>query len=71
MHGFKYHARLTFMRINLKMPNNNEDLVVDNNNYYIYKDSWIEKFNKMVIQYMHYICKDIGNHKHGKFKRKF
>ncbi|SCL90266.1 hypothetical protein PCHAJ_000524700, partial [Plasmodium chabaudi chabaudi] len=46
IHGFKAHARLIFMRINLKMPDSNEGLVVDTNNYYIYKDSWIEKFNQ-------------------------
>ncbi|VEV56212.1 lysophospholipase, putative [Plasmodium vinckei vinckei] len=46
IHGYKGHARLNFMKINLKMPNKNEGLVVDNNNYYIYKDSWIEKFNQ-------------------------
>ncbi|SCL89256.1 lysophospholipase, putative [Plasmodium chabaudi adami] len=46
IHGFKAHTRLIFMRINLKMPDNNEDLVVDTNNYYVYKDSWIEKFNQ-------------------------
>ncbi|VEV54406.1 lysophospholipase, putative [Plasmodium vinckei vinckei] len=46
IHGFTVHARLNFMKINLKMPNKNEGLVVDNNNYYIYKDSWIEKFNQ-------------------------
>ncbi|CAD2105273.1 lysophospholipase, putative [Plasmodium vinckei] len=46
IHGFRSHARLTYMKINLKMPNGNEDLVVDNDNYYVYKDSWIEKFNQ-------------------------
>ncbi|CDU16365.1 hypothetical protein YYC_05061 [Plasmodium yoelii 17X] len=46
IHGFKSHTRLTFMKMNLKMPNNDEGLVVDTNNYYIYKDSWIEKFNQ-------------------------
>ncbi|VTZ70697.1 lysophospholipase, putative [Plasmodium chabaudi chabaudi] len=46
IHGLKAHIRLTFMRINLKMPNGNEGLIVDTNNYYIYKDSWIEKFNQ-------------------------
>ncbi|SCL83762.1 lysophospholipase, putative [Plasmodium chabaudi chabaudi] len=46
IHGFRAHTRLAFMRINLQMPNNNEDLVVDSDNYYIYKDSWIEKFNQ-------------------------
>ncbi|KEG02411.1 hypothetical protein YYE_03150 [Plasmodium vinckei vinckei] len=46
IHGFKSHARLTYMKINIKMPNGNEDLVVDNDNYYVYKDSWIEKFNQ-------------------------
>ncbi|VEV56184.1 lysophospholipase, putative [Plasmodium vinckei vinckei] len=46
IHGYKGHARLNYMKINLKMPNGSEDLVVDNDNYYIYKDSWIEKFNQ-------------------------
>ncbi|EUD73105.1 hypothetical protein YYG_02105 [Plasmodium vinckei petteri] len=46
IHGFRSHARLTYMKINLKMPNGSEDLVVDNDNYYVYKDSWIEKFNQ-------------------------
>ncbi|CAD2085505.1 lysophospholipase, putative [Plasmodium vinckei lentum] len=46
IHGLKSHTRLTFMRINIKIPNNDGDVVVDNNNYYIYKDSWIEKFNQ-------------------------
>ncbi|CAD2112678.1 hypothetical protein YYG_00020 [Plasmodium vinckei petteri] len=46
IHGLKAHTRLTFMRINLKIPNNNEGVIVDTNNYYIYKDSWIEKFNQ-------------------------
>ncbi|KEG01400.1 hypothetical protein YYE_03496 [Plasmodium vinckei vinckei] len=46
IHGFRVHTRLNFMRINLKMPNNNEGVIVDTNNYYIYKDSWIEKFNQ-------------------------
>ncbi|KEG00228.1 hypothetical protein YYE_04917 [Plasmodium vinckei vinckei] len=46
IHGFKSHARLTYMKMNIKMPNGSEDVVVDNDNYYIYKDSWIEKFNQ-------------------------
>ncbi|ETB60734.1 hypothetical protein YYC_02343 [Plasmodium yoelii 17X] len=46
IHGLKSHARLTYMKINLKMTNKNKSLVVDSNNYYIYKDSWIENFNK-------------------------
>ncbi|VTZ70682.1 lysophospholipase, putative [Plasmodium chabaudi chabaudi] len=46
IHGLKAHTRLTFMKINLKMPNNNEGVIVDSDNYYIYKDSWIEKFNQ-------------------------
>ncbi|SCL84948.1 lysophospholipase, putative [Plasmodium chabaudi adami] len=46
IHGFKVHTRLIFMKKNFKIPNNNEGLVVDNNNQYIYKDSWIEKFNQ-------------------------
>ncbi|VTZ66344.1 lysophospholipase, putative [Plasmodium chabaudi chabaudi] len=46
IHGLKAHTRLTFMRINIKMSNNNEGIIVDSDNYYIYKDSWIEKFNQ-------------------------
>ncbi|VTZ67853.1 lysophospholipase, putative [Plasmodium chabaudi chabaudi] len=46
IHGFRVHTQLTFMRKNLKIANGNEELVVDNNNCYIYKDSWIENFNK-------------------------
>ncbi|VTZ68607.1 lysophospholipase, putative [Plasmodium chabaudi chabaudi] len=46
IHGYRVHTRLTFMRTNLKMPDNNEDLAIDSNNCYIYKDSWIEKFNQ-------------------------
>ncbi|KEG00222.1 hypothetical protein YYE_04930 [Plasmodium vinckei vinckei] len=46
IHGLKSHARLTYMKANLKILNINEDLVIDDNNYYIYKDSWIEKFNQ-------------------------
>ncbi|SCL90619.1 lysophospholipase, putative [Plasmodium chabaudi chabaudi] len=46
LHGFQSHTRLTFMKINIKMPNKNHGLVVDTDNYYIYKDSWIEKFNQ-------------------------
>ncbi|SCL86777.1 Alpha/beta hydrolase family/alpha/beta hydrolase fold/Serine aminopeptidase, S33, putative, partial [Plasmodium chabaudi adami] len=46
IHGLKAHTRLTFMKINLKIPNNNEGVIVDSDNYYIYKDSWIEKFNQ-------------------------
>ncbi|KEG00737.1 hypothetical protein YYE_04568 [Plasmodium vinckei vinckei] len=46
IHGLKSHTRLTFMRMNIKFPNDSEELVVDNDSYYIYKDSWIENFNK-------------------------
>ncbi|CAD2089276.1 lysophospholipase, putative [Plasmodium vinckei brucechwatti] len=46
IHGFKAHTRINFMRKNLRMPNINEDLIADIDNYYIYKDSWIEKFNQ-------------------------
>ncbi|CAD2089389.1 lysophospholipase, putative [Plasmodium vinckei lentum] len=46
IHGLSTHARLTFMRINIKLPTSDGDVIVDNDNYYIYKDSWIEKFNQ-------------------------
>ncbi|SCL82887.1 lysophospholipase, putative [Plasmodium chabaudi adami] len=46
LHGFGTHIQSDFMRKKLKTPNKNGDVVVDNNNYYIYKDSWIEKYNQ-------------------------
>ncbi|CAD2102032.1 lysophospholipase, putative [Plasmodium vinckei] len=46
IHGLTSHTRLTFMRINIKLPTSNGEVIVDNDNYYIYKDSWIEKFNQ-------------------------
>ncbi|VEV56183.1 lysophospholipase, putative [Plasmodium vinckei vinckei] len=46
IHGYKAHTRLIFMKTNLKTPINNENLVINSNNCYIYKDSWIEKFNQ-------------------------
>ncbi|CAD2085566.1 lysophospholipase, putative [Plasmodium vinckei brucechwatti] len=46
IHGLTSHTRLTFMRINIKVPTSSGDVIVDNDNYYIYKDSWIEKFNQ-------------------------
>ncbi|KEG01402.1 lysophospholipase, putative [Plasmodium vinckei vinckei] len=46
IHGYKVNTQLTFMRTNLKTPTNNENLVINSNNCYIYKDSWIENFNK-------------------------
>ncbi|SCL92946.1 lysophospholipase, putative, partial [Plasmodium chabaudi adami] len=46
IHGLKSHTRLTFMRMNIKIPSDGGELIVDSDNYYIYKDSWIEKFNQ-------------------------
>ncbi|SCL91565.1 lysophospholipase, putative [Plasmodium chabaudi adami] len=46
LHGLKSHIRLTFMRMNIKFPSDGGELIVDSDNYYIYKDSWIETFNQ-------------------------
>ncbi|CXI21086.1 lysophospholipase, putative [Plasmodium berghei] len=46
IHGLKGHARFTYLRANAEVINNNEVLVIDNNNYYVYNGSWVEKFNQ-------------------------
>ncbi|CDU17111.1 lysophospholipase, putative [Plasmodium yoelii] len=46
IHGLKGHARFTYLRPNAEVINNNEVLVIDNNNYYVYNGSWVEKFNQ-------------------------
>ncbi|KJP84734.1 hypothetical protein AK88_05635 [Plasmodium fragile] len=46
IHGIKCHARLNFLRPNVEVINDDNVIVKDENNYYIYKDSWVEYFNK-------------------------
>ncbi|CAD2088330.1 lysophospholipase, putative [Plasmodium vinckei brucechwatti] len=46
IHGLKGHARFTYLKANAEVIDNNEVLVIDNNNYYVYSGSWIEKLNQ-------------------------
>ncbi|CAA9990051.1 lysophospholipase, putative [Plasmodium knowlesi strain H] len=46
IHGLNSHTRFSFLRHNVHVLNNNRAILMDGNNYYIYKDSWIEHFNK-------------------------
>ncbi|SBS95485.1 lysophospholipase, putative [Plasmodium ovale] len=46
IHGLGSHARLTFLRHNVEIVSNDKAIMKDGNNYYLYKDSWIEHFNK-------------------------
>ncbi|KYN93310.1 acyl-CoA synthetase [Plasmodium reichenowi] len=46
VHGLYSHARLGFLRHNINIISNHEAVLNDSDNYYIYKDSWIEEFNK-------------------------
>ncbi|KEG03308.1 lysophospholipase, putative [Plasmodium vinckei vinckei] len=45
IHGFKGDTQLTFMRKKVKIIYGNEGIMVYDDGY-IYKDSWIEKFNR-------------------------
>ncbi|GAW83219.1 PST-A protein [Plasmodium gonderi] len=45
IHGLNSHARLTFLRHNVEIVNNDKAILKDENNYYIYENSWIEHFN--------------------------
>ncbi|SBT58731.1 lysophospholipase, putative [Plasmodium ovale wallikeri] len=46
IHGLKSHARLTYLNNNVEIISNDKAILIDGNNYYIYRDSWIECFNK-------------------------
>ncbi|EUD64334.1 hypothetical protein C922_05273 [Plasmodium inui San Antonio 1] len=46
IHGLGSHARLTYLRHNVEIVDNNKAILKDGNNFYVYKDSWIEHFNK-------------------------
>ncbi|KMZ77760.1 hypothetical protein PVIIG_00448 [Plasmodium vivax India VII] len=45
VHGLNSHARLTFLRHNVEIVDNSKAILKDENNYYVYKNSWIEHFN--------------------------
>ncbi|ETW19497.1 hypothetical protein C923_01774 [Plasmodium falciparum UGT5.1] len=45
-HGMNSHVRLEYLRHNVEVVNNNKAILKDGDNYYIYKNSWIEEFNK-------------------------
>ncbi|ANQ06924.1 Lysophospholipase-like protein [Plasmodium coatneyi] len=46
IHGLGSHARLTFLRHNVEIVNNNKAILKDGKNFYVYEDSWVEYFNK-------------------------
>ncbi|ANQ05861.1 PST-A protein [Plasmodium coatneyi] len=46
IHGLGSHARLTFLRHNIEIVNNDKAILKDGNNFYVYKDSWAQYFNK-------------------------
>ncbi|SBT57414.1 PST-A protein [Plasmodium ovale wallikeri] len=46
IHGLNSHVRYSFLRHNVHIVNNNRAILKDGNNYYIYKDSWVEHLNK-------------------------
>ncbi|SBS95397.1 lysophospholipase, putative [Plasmodium malariae] len=46
IHGLNSHARFAFLRHNVDIVNNDKAVLRDEQNYYVYKDSWIEHFNK-------------------------
>ncbi|VTZ67846.1 lysophospholipase, putative [Plasmodium chabaudi chabaudi] len=46
LHGLKGHARFTYLKPNAEVIDNNEVLVIDDDNYYVYSGSWVEKFNQ-------------------------
>ncbi|GAB67073.1 PST-A protein, partial [Plasmodium cynomolgi strain B] len=46
VHGLNSHVRFSFLRHNVDIVGNEKAILKDENNYYVYKDSWIEHFNK-------------------------
>ncbi|GAB68679.1 PST-A protein [Plasmodium cynomolgi strain B] len=45
IHGLNSHARLTFLRHNVEIVDNSKAILKDENNYYVYENSWVEHFN--------------------------
>ncbi|CAG9475186.1 unnamed protein product [Plasmodium vivax] len=46
IHGLNSHVRFSFLRHNVDIVGNEKAILKDENNYYVYKDSWVERFNK-------------------------
>ncbi|ANQ08642.1 PST-A protein [Plasmodium coatneyi] len=46
IHGLNSHTRFSFLRHNVEIVNNDKAILKDGNNFYVYKDSWVEYFNK-------------------------
>ncbi|ANQ06270.1 PST-A protein [Plasmodium coatneyi] len=46
IHGLNSHTRFSFLRHNVEIVNNDKAILKDENNFYVYKDSWIEHFNE-------------------------
>ncbi|EWC76601.1 hypothetical protein C923_02724 [Plasmodium falciparum UGT5.1] len=46
LHGLNAHVRLQFLKQNVEVVSNDEVILKDIDNYYVYKDSWIEKLNE-------------------------
>ncbi|EUD66643.1 hypothetical protein C922_02964 [Plasmodium inui San Antonio 1] len=46
VHGLNTHLRLEYLRHNVEIVSPEKAILKDADNYYIYKDSWIEHFNK-------------------------
>ncbi|KAI4840191.1 lysophospholipase [Plasmodium brasilianum] len=46
IHGIQSHTRITFLRHNIEIGNNDKVIIKDADDFYVYKDSWIEHFNK-------------------------
>ncbi|SOV19976.1 lysophospholipase,putative [Plasmodium sp. gorilla clade G2] len=45
IHGLNSHMRLQYLRQNAEIVSNDKAILKDENNYYVYKDSWIENLN--------------------------
>ncbi|KMZ95655.1 PST-A protein [Plasmodium vivax Mauritania I] len=46
IHGIKSHVRLSFLKPNVEIVSNDKAILIDGENYYLYKGSWVEEFNR-------------------------
>ncbi|GAW83210.1 PST-A protein [Plasmodium gonderi] len=46
IHGLNSHVRFSFLRHNVDIVGTDKAILKDGVNYYVYKDSWVERFNK-------------------------
>ncbi|VWU51766.1 Putative lysophospholipase/Alpha/beta hydrolase family, putative [Hepatocystis sp. ex Piliocolobus tephrosceles] len=46
IHGISVHTRLAFLKHNVEIVNSDRAILLDRDNFYVYKDSWVEEFNK-------------------------